>query len=126
VRRLLIGRDVAATADTAAPAPADETPVAEGADFDPTAGWRLHPAVAVRPEPFGALVYHYGTRRLTFLKQRTLTDVVCALQDHPSVEAAIDAVGVGTEQRPAIRGALARLAATDMLVPADGQQETTP
>jgi putative mycofactocin binding protein MftB len=38
--------------------------------------WRLHPQVAVRPEPFGALLYHFGTRRLSFLKDRTLLDVV--------------------------------------------------
>ena len=28
----------------------------------------LHPQVALRPEPFGALAYHYGNRRLVFLK----------------------------------------------------------
>ncbi|MCY7299756.1 MAG: mycofactocin biosynthesis chaperone MftB, partial [Ilumatobacteraceae bacterium] len=27
----------------------------------------LHPQVALRPEPFGALAYHYGNRRLVFL-----------------------------------------------------------
>ena len=32
--------------------------------------WRIAPQVALRPEPFGALVYHFGTRRLTFLKSR--------------------------------------------------------
>ncbi|MEU9347776.1 mycofactocin biosynthesis chaperone MftB, partial [Streptomyces sp. NPDC048278] len=24
--------------------------------------WDLHPQVSVRPEPFGALLYHFGTR----------------------------------------------------------------
>jgi hypothetical protein len=28
----------------------------------------LHPQVALRPEPFGALAYHYGNRKLVFLK----------------------------------------------------------
>ena len=32
--------------------------------FDPSLCWRLHPQVAVRPEPFGALLYHFGTRKL--------------------------------------------------------------
>ena len=27
--------------------------------------WRLDDRVAVRPEPFGALLYHFGTRRLS-------------------------------------------------------------
>ena len=30
--------------------------------------WALSPSVALRPEPFGALAYHFGNRRLTFLK----------------------------------------------------------
>src|SRR5699024_2955418 len=34
--------------------------------------WAVHPRVAVRPEEFGALLYHFGTRRLTFLKDRRL------------------------------------------------------
>ena len=43
-----------------------------GVAFDPTRTWRLHPQVAVRPEPFGALLYHFGTRKLSFLKNRTI------------------------------------------------------
>lgn len=39
---------------------------------------RLHPSVAVRPEPFGALAYHYDTRRLVFLRHPQLVDVVHA------------------------------------------------
>jgi len=27
--------------------------------------WRLDGSVALRPEPFGALAYHFGTRRLS-------------------------------------------------------------
>ena len=46
------------------------------AAFDPDRGWRLHPQVAVRPEPFGALLYHFGTRKLSFLKNRTILAVV--------------------------------------------------
>ena len=34
--------------------------------------WR--PQVSVRPEAFGALLYHFGTRRLSFLKDRRLLD----------------------------------------------------
>ena len=30
--------------------------------------WRLSPSVALRPEPFGALAYHFGNRKLTLLK----------------------------------------------------------
>ena len=30
--------------------------------FDLQAAWRLHPQVALRPEPFGALLYHFDPR----------------------------------------------------------------
>ena len=38
--------------------------------------WRLSPSVALRPEPFGALAYHFGNRKLTFLKRPELVRVV--------------------------------------------------
>ena len=37
--------------------------------FDVNRGYRLNPAATLRPEPFGALVYHFGNRRLSFLGQ---------------------------------------------------------
>jgi mycofactocin biosynthesis protein MftB len=67
--------------------------------------------VAVRPEPFGALVYHFGTRKLSFLKTPQLVTVVSGLEQHPSVHAAIDAAGVEEPQRAAYLRALAGLAA---------------
>jgi len=56
--------------------------------FDPALGWRLHPQVAVRPEPFGALLYHFGTRKLSFLKDRTILTIVQSLAGHPDARAA--------------------------------------
>ena len=53
------------------------------AAFDPDRGWRLHHQVAVRPEPFGALLYHFGTRKLSFLKNRIIVEIVNSLADHP-------------------------------------------
>ena len=44
--------------------------------FDLDARWQLHPQVALRPEPFGALLYHFGTRKLSFLKNLVVVDVV--------------------------------------------------
>jgi mycofactocin biosynthesis protein MftB len=79
--------------------------------FDPARPHRRSPQVSVRPEPFGALVYHFGTRRLSFLKTPELVAVVSTLENHPSVHAAIDAVGVEESQRPAYLRALAGLAA---------------
>ena len=69
-------------------------------------GWRVAPQVAVRPEPFGALVYHFGTRRLTFLKSRLLLDVVGALADHGSARDACRAAGVPEDELPRYEQAL--------------------
>ena len=66
--------------------------------------------MALRPEPFGALVYHFGTRRLSFLKTPQLVTVVSGLADHPDVGSALDAAGVDPAQRPAYLRALAGLA----------------
>lgn len=44
--------------------------------FDPARPYRLSPSVALRPEPFGALAYHFGNRRLSFLKAPELVELV--------------------------------------------------
>jgi putative mycofactocin binding protein MftB len=54
----------------------------------------LHPQVALRPEPFGALAYHYGNRRLVFLKSPDVLAVVRALGDHATLADALSACGV--------------------------------
>lgn len=77
--------------------------------------WRLHPQVAVRPEPFGALLYHFGTRRLSFLKDRALTAVVIGLDGAASVREACAAAGV-TDPPEQLVGALETLARSGMIV----------
>lgn len=74
---------------------------------------RLHPQVSVRPEPFGALLYHFGTRRLSFLKDRRLLDVVQRLDGATEVETALADVPEG--ERAAFRTALTTLEKTGML-----------
>ena len=77
--------------------------------------WALAPQVSVRPEPFGALLYHYGTRRLSFLKDRRLLAVVQGLGEAPTARQACVAAGVEPRELRAYERALARLAETDML-----------
>ncbi|WP_236557826.1 mycofactocin biosynthesis chaperone MftB [Citricoccus sp. K5] len=89
-----------------------------GLVLDPGTAWILNPRVAVRPEPFGALLYHFGTRRLSFLKDTRLVDLVTALADFPSVDATFTALGIDEAARPGYVSALQRLADTDMLLPA--------
>ena len=92
-----------------------------GSAFDPSRSWRLHPQVAVRPESFGALLYHFGTRKLSFLKNRTILDVLNSLPDHPDVAAALRAAGVDSDQQQPYLHALGVLAASNMLICKDSQ-----
>jgi putative mycofactocin binding protein MftB len=89
---------------------------AEAAAFDPGLGWRLHHQVAVRPEPFGALLYHFGTRKLSFLKNRTIVDVVKSLDEQPDAVAALRAAGIDDEQQAPYLHALGVLVKSNMLV----------
>ena len=83
--------------------------------FDLERGWALHPQVALRPEPFGALAYHFGTRRLSFLKSPALLTVVSSLGDSPSARAACRDAGVTEAELPAYAAALGTLAASQMI-----------
>ncbi|HVT41378.1 MAG TPA: mycofactocin biosynthesis chaperone MftB [Acidimicrobiales bacterium] len=76
--------------------------------------WRLNPQVALRDESFGALAYHYGNRRLVFLKSRTLVSLVSSLHEYPSAAAAIDAL-VPEAERSSYARALSRLATSDVI-----------
>jgi putative mycofactocin binding protein MftB len=84
--------------------------------FDVRAPWALDDRVALRPESFGALAYHFGSRRLSFLKHPQLVRVVEALAEHETADAAIRAAGVSEQNRAAMTGALATLAETGMIV----------
>jgi len=82
--------------------------------FDTKRPWALHPQVALRPEEFGALAYHYGNRRLVFLKSQALVDLVASLGEFDSVRAALEARVDPAEHRR-YEAALARLAASEVI-----------
>src|SRR3954469_21755171 len=86
---------------------------------DPMLGeaWALSPSVALRPEAFGTLAYHFGNRRLTFLKRPELVAVVRGLADQPDVRTALVAAGVPAAQHRAYAAALEGLAAADLIRP---------
>jgi mycofactocin biosynthesis protein MftB len=75
----------------------------------------LHPQVALRPEPFGALAYHYGNRKLTFLKHPDIVRVVRILGDHPTLRAALTTAGIAERRWPAFEQAIAALVDSEML-----------
>lgn len=97
-----------------------EAPGAGLGTFDPAVPHRCSPLVAVRPEPFGALVYHFGTRRLSFLKTPELVAVVSDLSKYENVYDAVAAV-VPESQRLTYLRALAGLAKNGTIEP---RQET--
>jgi mycofactocin biosynthesis protein MftB len=75
----------------------------------------LDPQVALRPEPFGALAYHYGTRRLVFMKHSDVVEVARTLQDHPSLAAALRACGIAESRWPAFTKAFATLTESEIV-----------
>ena len=91
------------------------TEITPSSQFDLGRAWTLDPRVALRPESFGALAYHFGTRRLSFLKSRRLLSVVEQLGEHPTGADACRAAEVTEAEMPAYETALARLAATGMI-----------
>jgi putative mycofactocin binding protein MftB len=70
--------------------------------------------VALRDESFGALAYHYGNRRLIFLRSKTLVALVESLERFDSAGAALDAT-VDSGERGSYERALARLAASEVI-----------
>jgi len=69
----------------------------------------------LRPESFGALAYHFGTRRLSFLKSRMLLTVVESLADQPTGHEACRVAGVTDDELATYERALATLAASGMI-----------
>lgn len=91
------------------------------APFDAARPYRLNPCVALRPEPFGALAYHFGNRRLSFLKAPELVALVGDLGRYGSAREAL--AEVPEKRRDAFGRALASLAAADMIVPTEAEPQ---
>jgi putative mycofactocin binding protein MftB len=83
--------------------------------FDLRRAYRLNPAATLRPEPFGALAYHFGNRRLSFLKSRPLVTVVRLLESHDSAAGALEAAGVPAQQWGRYAAALSALAESEVI-----------
>jgi putative mycofactocin binding protein MftB len=105
-----------------APAQAHTHRPVGGDRFDPDHGKRLHPHVELRPRPLGAQLYHFGTRKLSFLKNRTILAVVQSLADHPDVRSACRAAGIDDAGQGPYLHALGVLVDSKMLVPREDHQ----
>jgi putative mycofactocin binding protein MftB len=75
----------------------------------------LDPQVAVRPEPFGALAYHYGNRKLIFLKHPDVIRVVQALDGNNTLARTLAACDIAEARWPAFTKALTSLTESGML-----------
>lgn len=75
----------------------------------------LHPQVALRPEPFGALAYHYGNRRLVFLKHADVVAVARSLADYPSLIDALRAADIAPSRWPSFATAFESLRASEVV-----------
>ncbi len=75
----------------------------------------LDPQVSLRPEPFGALAYHYGTRRLVFLKHHDVVAVARQLGAHESLSAALQACGIAESRWPSFAKSFATLSESEIV-----------
>ena len=75
----------------------------------------LHPQVALRTEPFGALAYHYGNRKLVFLKHPDVVRVVRSLDEHRTLGDTLRACGIDGSRWPSFQRALSSLNESEML-----------
>ena len=90
--------------------------------FDPAGSYALAPSVSLRPEPFGALVYDFSTRRLSFLKTPQLVTVVQELADQPDAAAALAAAGVPAAEHDRYLTALSGLLDAGTIQPRPDEQ----
>lgn len=75
----------------------------------------LHPQVSLRAEPFGALAYHYGNRRLVFLRHVDVVAVARSLEQYPTLAATLQACNVEQRRWPTFVKAFASLRASDVV-----------
>ena len=75
----------------------------------------VHPQVAVRPEPFGALAYHYGNRKLVFLRHRDVVRVLDELDGEATLAEILDECEIDEARWPNFDAAMTRLIESEML-----------
>jgi putative mycofactocin binding protein MftB len=92
-----------------------ELAAAPARSFELDRAWSLHAQVSIRPERFGALLYHFDTRRLSFVKNPRLLAVLQTLAGSDTARDACDTAGVLDAELPIYTAALATLAASSMI-----------
>ena len=75
----------------------------------------LDSQVALRPEPFGALAYHYGNRKLIFLKHPDVVRVVRDLDGVATLAEVLRRCEIDERRWPSFESALGSLTESEML-----------
>jgi len=75
----------------------------------------LDPQVSLRPERFGALAYHFGNRKLSFLKHPDLVAVLEQFDGQRTLADALVLVGVDQDRWPSFLAALSTLETSEMI-----------
>ena len=75
----------------------------------------MHPQVALRPEPFGALAYHYGNRRLVFMKHLDVLNVARNLTEHATLADTLAACGINDMRWASFASAFESLQASEIV-----------
>ncbi|MCP4436929.1 MAG: mycofactocin biosynthesis chaperone MftB [Actinomycetia bacterium] len=83
--------------------------------MDLDAPYRLDSQVSLRPEDFGALAYHFGNRKLSFVKHPDLLRVLELLDSESTLAEALVAAGVDESRWPSFVAALETLEASEMV-----------
>ena len=83
--------------------------------MDLASAYGLDPQVSLRPESFGALVYHFGNRKLSFLKHPDLLRVLEQLDTEPSLQAALESAGIEQRRWGSFVKALETLESSEMI-----------
>ena len=83
--------------------------------MDLSVPYALDPQVSLRPEEFGALVYHFGNRKLSFLKHPDLLRLLELLDSEPTLRDALESAGIEERRWPSFIKALETLEASEMV-----------
>lgn len=75
----------------------------------------MHPQVALRPEPFGALAYHYGNRRLVFLRHPDIVRVVRNLHQYSCLQDALEGEHIDAARWPSFVKAISSLTTSEII-----------
>ncbi|HBX77906.1 MAG TPA: mycofactocin biosynthesis chaperone MftB [Acidimicrobiaceae bacterium] len=83
--------------------------------IDLDAVYVLDDRVSLRPERFGALAYHFGNRRLVFLKSPDMVSVLSGLDGAVSLADLLTALGIDPRRWPSFAKALSGLLTSEMI-----------